>query len=250
MCQHQDLRPELVRDYPVLEVPPDGVSAEVRAGEGQLEGIRGWILVFGLLDEPSAYDPLLAGRLALRYPVLGNTSRYIDGFDAGSGGALFIPWPSVDFSLRHIRMERHDVGKETERPSFPVARAVVSFVPVLIQDPAPPGLDSVTYGRELIHVTAEGSAVEVPQGATEYRVLPASKLRKGKRFTIVEKTGDIVWARYTIDPYEPMASAAALGNCAWKTTPLAPRPTIYLEHDDASERHATIYWRYDLGQIR
>ncbi len=241
MSNRQDRRAELTRDYPIVEVPFRGSSVEVRAGEGELLGIRGWILTFGYPDDVSGHQ-LLVGHLDLRYPLKRHLAFRIDGFDAGEGGAIFLPWPYVGFSIEDVAT--------APPPAHGYSKAIVSFVPVLADDPAPPGLGSVITGRTQVSVEPPGVAVEVPAGCTQYRVLPATTLAAEKRITVEERSGELVWARYTIDPAEPLASNAALGHCAWNETPLAPRATIGLAHDDNGHRHVTVYWRFDLGRIR
>ena len=240
-----DLRNLLRRDYAPFPIPCNAPSEEVRAGDGDLRGIRGWILAYGLLD-PTPFElpsQRVVGHLELRYPLLASISHRIEGFDAGSGGAFFVPWPFVS-----LRLQRHaDEPSPDDRAEW---SAAASFFPVLPEDPAPPGLESVLYGRRVLSLANSGTLVHVPDGATEYRVMPACHFPKGKRLTVLEQSANVTWAQYTIDPNEPYASGAAAGQDAWKQTPPRPGAAIHLQHDASGERNATVYWRYDLGTIR
>ncbi|ETW93080.1 MAG: hypothetical protein ETSY1_40805 [Candidatus Entotheonella factor] len=246
MYRDDDPRSRLTRDYSPLAIPGGNASVEVRAGEDQVPGIRGWILTLAYRLGTSSPDQELVGMLDLRYRQKREASYAVEGFDIGVGGVIFLPWPYAALTIR----DRAPTPTLTS-----MSEAVVSFVPVLAYDPTPRGIRSVLYGRSLVLVQpcaedAEGTAIEVPSGATEYRIMPASMFPSRESLTVIERGVRRDWAQFKIEPDRALAPGTLVGEAAWRQVPPRPGAHIVLSHTDTYAHEITVYWRYDLGQIR
>ena len=246
-----DWQREWSRDYPAIEVPFGGKSVQLRAGDGNIANIRGWAMVFGFVGGEVAKGQEIVATLVLKYPQKGNIEYRVDDFDTSQGGTIFIPWPRVTVWFRDRNPPKKDQDHE---PS----QVVVSFVPALSDETVAPGFQSLVYGRSAVPLENEPCRVDVPKGATSYRVMvnftgsSESTTETSRSYVVVEERSEnVLWSRYAVeDRHLPLLIQQT---AQWERTPPGPKAHLQLKRqkvESSGKVSATVFWQYDLGGYR
>lgn len=204
-----------------------------KAGEDAVAGVEGWLMT--LLTSPGAQSKL-QGQLAVRYPWKGAGGKKFGKFWVASGGLVWIPWPWVELRV--------------SAPAGATSSTVTaSFWPIFVGERPPAGASSDLFWAESKSVGAGASvSFDAPEGATDFRAMPAEKSAGTFEVTVKGSTQD--WAFWILDGAASSAPGLDVGAGGWREVPPAPSISLSVKNTDVAARVFTVSWRSSLGSLR
>lgn len=234
-------RDSLARRYPARSFDNSNPPPRWYAGDVPAPDVTGWIL--SVVVVATGTDAFLEGALALRRPWRGDAARTLERLDLSHGGQVFIPWPTVELAMQ-----------DSNPSSSGSSSVMVSFDPVFRSDPPPAGTEATLYGRQILPASVTPAALDVPSGATDYRIEPAGPV--AGNIEVEERgasdAGERTWARWTVS--EPLVQTPGVhnGEAAWRPVPptganAGAKIGVTLSSGTGD---VAVFWRYRLGAIR